>query len=188
MLEAFGYTVEDRVLCAADYGDPTTRERLFVVASRTKRPTYPEPTHAEDPGPESDRKPWRTAREIMDWPDLGGSIFNRDLENPRVQPLSKNMVARIVEGIRRHCDSRLEPLADAFAEIGPDELEEPFLVATGGLAVLETDGGSKGGELFCLRQQSGGVLLSVETPTSTVSTRDNIGLGPTPRSVVKPRN
>ena len=34
-LEALGYTVGWRVLRAADYGDPTTRERLFVQGGGT---------------------------------------------------------------------------------------------------------------------------------------------------------
>src|SRR5690606_3148260 len=34
MLEATGYKVEWRILCAADYGDPTTRERLVIQALR----------------------------------------------------------------------------------------------------------------------------------------------------------
>ncbi|MFP8891872.1 DNA cytosine methyltransferase (plasmid) [Natrialbaceae archaeon A-CW2] len=200
MLEAMGYTVDHRVLCAADYGDPTTRERLFVAASRTKRPTYPEPTHAETPTP--DKRQWRPAADIIDWSDTGGSIFTRDLENPRVQPLAETTMARIAEGIRRHCDGRLEPLADALAQIGPDELralrervvpaayapivadalDEPFLVAGGA--------GDIGLTSPCLlRQQSGGVPSSTNTPTPTISTRGAIGLAtPETRPLIKPRN
>lgn len=32
MLESLGYSVEWRILCAADFGDATTRQRLFVQA------------------------------------------------------------------------------------------------------------------------------------------------------------
>lgn len=45
-IRSLGYRVEDRVLNAADYGDPTTRERLFILARRgTRRITWPAPTH-----------------------------------------------------------------------------------------------------------------------------------------------
>ncbi len=129
MLEALGYSVlyddqdEDygAVLNAADYGEAQSRKRLFIMASRDHRPTAPEPTH-DDADPEKPDR--RTAADIIDWSDLGESLWTRDLENPRVQPLSSNTMERIAEGIRRHCDERLEPLADALGQIGKDELRE----------------------------------------------------------------
>lgn len=164
MLEALGYSVvyDDAdeacgvVLNAADYGDPQSRKRLFIMASRTKLPTPPEPTHSDADPAKPDQ---RTAADIIDWSNLGESIFTRDLENPRVQPLAKNTVARIAEGIRRHCSPRLEPFADALETIGPERLEalremvvpaeyasivadaidEPFLVRhSGGSTTLAT--------------------------------------------------
>jgi len=49
-IRALGYTVEWKVLCVADFGDPTTRERLFVCAVRGKRRiVWPNPTHSKDP-------------------------------------------------------------------------------------------------------------------------------------------
>lgn len=89
-LEALGYTVEHRVLCAADYGTPTTRRRLFVVARLHGRPAWPEPTHGAGRS-----LPWRTAAEVIDWSDLGRSIFGR----PR--PLAEATMRRIAEGVRR---------------------------------------------------------------------------------------
>lgn len=45
-----GYTVKWSVLCAADYGIPQLRERVFIVALRGGNGFYfPPPTHAEDP-------------------------------------------------------------------------------------------------------------------------------------------
>lgn len=127
MLEALGYSVlfddEDddygTVLNAADYGEAQSRKRLFIVASQDHRPTAPDPTHDDADPDKPDR---RTAADIIDWSDLGDSLWTRDLENPRVQPLAKNTMARIAEGIRRHCGDRLEPLADALETIGKDEL------------------------------------------------------------------
>lgn len=89
-LERLGYTVEHRVLCAADYGTPTTRRRLFVVARLNGRPAWPEPTHGA-----GRTLPWRAAAEVIDWHDLGRSIFNR----PR--PLAEATMRRIAEGVRR---------------------------------------------------------------------------------------
>ncbi|MFW6033445.1 MAG: DNA cytosine methyltransferase, partial [Phycisphaeraceae bacterium] len=48
-LRYLGYRVEWRELRACDYGTPTTRNRLFVVARCDGKPiTWPEPTHGDD--------------------------------------------------------------------------------------------------------------------------------------------
>lgn len=86
-LESMGYKVEHRILCAADYGDPTTRRRLFVQATLGRRdPKWPEPTHAGA---------WRTAREIIDWSDTGTSIFERK------RPLAEKTLRRIEIGLQK---------------------------------------------------------------------------------------
>src|SRR3546814_13211899 len=55
ILRGRGYVVEHRVLVAADYGAPTTRERLFLFARRDGEPiVWPEPTHFKQPA--RDRK------------------------------------------------------------------------------------------------------------------------------------
>jgi DNA (cytosine-5)-methyltransferase 1 len=49
-LGELGYTVKWSVLCAADYGVPQLRERVFIVALRGPNGFYfPPPTHAADP-------------------------------------------------------------------------------------------------------------------------------------------
>jgi len=97
-LESLGYAVDWRVLCAADYGDPTTRRRLFVQAVRGRRKVvWPEPTHA--PAEETDllgsRKAWVAAREIIDWSLTGQSIYERK------RPLSDKTMKRIMVGLER---------------------------------------------------------------------------------------
>jgi DNA (cytosine-5)-methyltransferase 1 len=90
-LRSLGYKVDFRVLNAAYYGDPTTRERLFIVARRGRRPiVWPAPTHSPDGGDTifGKTKRWRTAREIIDWDIPGQSIFSRK------KPLSKNTINR----------------------------------------------------------------------------------------------
>src|SRR5260221_9238083 len=73
-LRSLGYRVDERVICCADYGDATTRKRLFIVATRKGIPSWPLPSH----GPRNRAsvqtslfsspplKPWRPAREIID--------------------------------------------------------------------------------------------------------------------------
>jgi DNA (cytosine-5)-methyltransferase 1 len=99
-LEALGYRVEWRVLCAADYGDPTTRERLFIYAVRGHRKiVWPEPSHAPEADNGSDmftsRKRWVPARDIIDWSLQGKSIFKRK------KPLAEKTLNRILIGLEK---------------------------------------------------------------------------------------
>lgn len=101
------YTVEWRILNCADYGDPTTRERFFLIAKRgkNKRIVFPEPTHAsrkvlakKQPNlfaPEKELKTWVAAREIINWNLEGKNIFGRK------KPLSENTMKRIYAGLRK---------------------------------------------------------------------------------------
>ncbi|MDT8419367.1 MAG: DNA cytosine methyltransferase [Desulfuromonadales bacterium] len=97
-LENLGYRVEHRELRACDYGAPTTRKRLFVVARCDGAPiVWPEPTHG--PG----LKPYRTAAEIIDWSIPCPSIFTRK------RPLAENTLKRIARGIQKFVLENPEP-------------------------------------------------------------------------------
>jgi DNA (cytosine-5)-methyltransferase 1 len=90
-LRRLGYAVEWRSLVAADYGAPTTRRRLFMVARADGQPiTWPAPTHGKG------RMPWRTAAEIIDWSLPCPSIFGRR------KPLAEPTMRRIAAGVRRY--------------------------------------------------------------------------------------
>lgn len=85
-LVSLGYKVDHRVLNAADYGDATTRQRLFIQAMKSGKPTWPVMSHSGH---------WRAAREVIDWSLKGDSIFSRK------RPLSKNTLRRIEAGLKR---------------------------------------------------------------------------------------
>lgn len=102
-LRSFGYTVDDRILNAADYGDATSRRRLFIMARRgRKRIIWPEVTHGA-PGTMGDLTPYRTAREIIDWSIKGDSIFSRK------RPLAPATMARIAAGLKKFGGRNAEP-------------------------------------------------------------------------------
>ena len=108
-LERLGYRVEWRELRACDYGAPTIRKRLFLVARRDGRPiVWPEPTHGapESEGVTSGRlKPWRTAAEIIDWSIPTPSIFLTREEGRAIgvnRPLAEATMARIAKGVERY--------------------------------------------------------------------------------------
>ena len=96
-LRALGYKVESRVLNSADYGDATTRKRLFIQARKGKKIVWPEPTHGKNGADMfGDRLAWKPAKEIIDWSLRGASIFDRK------RPLSPNTLKRIEAGLNRY--------------------------------------------------------------------------------------
>lgn len=106
-LKRLGYQVDWRELRACDYGAPTIRKRLFLIARRDDQPiVWPEPTHG-DPASEAVKakrlKPWRTAAEIIDWSLPCPSIFERK------KPLAENTLRRIARGIQRYVLDSSDP-------------------------------------------------------------------------------
>lgn len=115
-LESLGYIVESRELRACDYGAPTIRKRLFIVARCDGRPiVWPKPTHGD---PESEEvksgklKPWRTAAEIIDWSIPCPSIFERK------KPLAENTMRRIARGIQRFVIDNPRPFVVRIGQTG----------------------------------------------------------------------
>lgn len=115
-LEARGYMVEFKELRACDYGTPTIRKRLFVVARRDMKPIlWPEPTHGAAPG----LQPYRTAAEIIDWSIRAPSIFMTKAEARAeglniVRPLADKSLAQIARGFDRHVMQRAKSARGAF--------------------------------------------------------------------------
>ncbi|OTG58622.1 multidrug DMT transporter [Acinetobacter sp. ANC 4204] len=93
-LENLGYVVEWKKLIAADFGAPTTRERLFLVARCDGQPiVWPEPSHIKVP--KRGQKKWRSGAECIDFKDLGKSIFDRP------KPLANATLKRIARGLKK---------------------------------------------------------------------------------------
>lgn len=89
-LRGLGYVVEWRELRACDYGAPTSRKRLFVIARCDGQPiVWPSPTHGRG------LLPYRTAASCIDWSLPVPSIFDRK------KPLAEATLRRIARGIRK---------------------------------------------------------------------------------------
>ena len=118
-LEALGYAVEWRELVAADYGAPTTRKRFFLVARCDGAPiVWPEPTHAPAGSREvleGQKKPWRSAAEVIDWSLPCPSIFDtreaiREKYGLSAQrPLRPNTMRRVIRGVYKFAIKAPEP-------------------------------------------------------------------------------
>ncbi|WP_299478597.1 DNA cytosine methyltransferase [uncultured Paracoccus sp.] len=96
-IRRLGFDPEWRKLNAADYGDATTRQRFILMArSDGRKVHWPMPTHRKRDEVNGDlfseSKPWRPAREIIDWNIRGKSIFGRK------KPLAPKTLARIYAG------------------------------------------------------------------------------------------
>lgn len=114
-LRRLGYKVEWRELRACDYGAPTSRKRLFLIARRDGKPiVWPEPTHG--PGRS---KPWRTAADIIDWSQPCPSIFER------TRPLKPNTCRRIAAGIVRYVLDAAQPFIVPLTHHGSAERVYP---------------------------------------------------------------
>ena len=100
---SLGYTVDAQILNSADFGDATSRRRLFVQGRRGRKAVaWPTPMfsrYGKMPG----TKPWRAAKEVIDWSLRGESIFGRK------KPLSPRTIARIMKGLRRFGGPAIQP-------------------------------------------------------------------------------
>lgn len=137
-LERQGYAVEHKELRACDFGAPTIRKRLFLIARRDGQPiTWPKPTHYDPnkklkPGEKTaGRKPYRTAAEIIDFSLDCPSIFERK------RPLVENTLRRIAKGIQRYIIDSSDPFIVSYyspnktgGEFRGQPLSEPLKTQT----------------------------------------------------------
>lgn len=136
-LETLGYTVAYRLLVCADYGDPTTRKRLFLQARKGGNIVWPKQTHSRMGG--EGLPIWKPARSVIDWSLKGKSIYDRKT------PLAPNTLRRIYAGLEKYSglsfvigqqsgasprsvDSPLPTIAQA----GAISVVQPFLIGAGG--------------------------------------------------------
>lgn len=121
-LRQLGYEVEWRELRACDYGAPTIRKRLFLIARCDGEPiVWPTPSHG--PG----RTPYRTAAECIDWSIPCPSIFERK------RPLAEATMRRIARGIQRYVIDAAEPFIVPVTHQGDDRCHsssEPLRTVT----------------------------------------------------------
>ncbi|HEY1171071.1 MAG TPA: DNA cytosine methyltransferase [Verrucomicrobiae bacterium] len=116
MLESLGYKVAWKLICCADYNDPTTRQRLFVQAVRGNlKIVWPNRTNApmeeilarqsaDSPdlfaSTAPKLRPWRSAAECIDW-SLEGRYLDEMPGKKQYNglPLSPKTIARIYNGL-----------------------------------------------------------------------------------------
>jgi DNA (cytosine-5)-methyltransferase 1 len=162
-LRNLGYVVETRVLRACDFGAPTSRRRLFIVARCDGEAIqWPQPTHG--PGRQ---QPFRTAAECIDWTIPCPSIFDRK------KPLAEATLRRIARGIKRYVLEARQPFLVRLTHQGGDRVystAEPLRTITGAhrgeqavVSPLLTRLGQTGG--------NGGYVNDVGQPLTTITAK-----------------
>ena len=123
-LKKLGYKVEFRELRACDYGAPTSRKRLYLIARRDGLPiVWPKPSHGKPGSAEvmsGELSPWRTAAECIDWSIPCPSIFERKRE------LKPATMRRIAHGVMRYVVNSATPFVIPLTHHGsPDRSYDP---------------------------------------------------------------
>lgn len=176
-LRRIGYKVEWRELRACDYGVPTIRKRLFVIARRDGKPiVWPEPTHGKQDAPDvisGAKLPYRTAAEIIDWSLPCPSIFDtadqiKQKFGLRAQrPLADATMARIARGVKRYVLDAAQPFIVTCNHGGEWQrgwsIDEPIrtMTAARDAHALVTP--------FVSYAQQGGSNRTADTPLHTVT-------------------
>lgn len=125
-----GYFVDWRELMACDYGSPTIRKRLFIIARRDGQPiVWPEATHGDPASPAVKsglRQPWRTtADHVIDWSLPCHSIFMDPAEARKLglkRPLVKATLKRIAAGVKRYVVESADPFLVSLTHQGGDRV------------------------------------------------------------------
>lgn len=153
-LRNLGYEVQWRELRACDYGAPTIRKRLFLIARCDGQPiVWPKATH--DKHGRGGLQPWRAAAECIDWSVPCPSIFLTPAQakawgraNGRPapkRPLAEATLRRIAAGLHRYVLDTPRPfivqIQNASSGDAPVSLEAPLRTITahpkgGGFAVV----------------------------------------------------
>ena len=164
-LESLGYKVEWRILCAADYGVPTTRRRLFIQAAKAgKKIIWPKPTFSEN----GEQLPkWKAAKDIIDWSIPCPSIRDRK------KPLAPATMRRIEYGIKKYWKDSAEPFIMSIGQTSAKDrsrsIDKPLsTVCTKQEHCLVTP--------LVVEYYGNGKARPVTEPLPTVTTKDRFGI------------
>ncbi|MFZ4768123.1 MAG: DNA cytosine methyltransferase, partial [Roseimicrobium sp.] len=139
LVRGFGYHYEARELRACDYGTPTIRKRLFMVARRDGQPiVWPAPTHAPTTQAAAlGLRPYRAIAECIDWAQPCHSIFLSTAEGKAVRvkrPLVPATLRRIATGMGRFVLHSANPFLVSLTHQGGERVEsitDPINTITG---------------------------------------------------------
>lgn len=183
-LEQLGYQVEWRELRACDYGAPTIRKRLFLIARCDGLPIiWPAPTHGDSRG----LLPYKVAADCIDWLHPCHSIFLSKVEGNAVgarRPLAEATLKRIAKGVYRYVINSADPFIIPIAHYNGSDpvhsIHEPLRTVTanpkgGSFAIVRPTLRDEHGMVsaFLAKHYTGVVGQQVTKPFSTVTSIDH---------------
>ena len=191
-LTELGYEVQFRELVAADYGAPTMRKRLFLIARCDGKPiVWPEPTHGPADSEEVKAgllKPYVGAYTQLDFSLPCPSIFDTSEEIKEkygiraVRPLAPKTMERIARGLKKfvieckdpfviqneRMDMQAQTIIQYHSETSKDEvrgqtIEDP---------IMTVDGSNRYGLVtsFLSKFYKTGIVQDEREPLHTVTT------------------
>ena len=176
-LQSLYYIVSYRVLCAADYGAPTSRRRLFIQEVRKdcgKKVIWPRETNVKNG--DMFLPKWRSANEIIDW------SIPCQLIKDRKKPLAKATIKRIEYGIKEFWGESAVPfIAKLYGQSTAESLENPLLTisCSGAHHMLikhyKTEAG-KNLEPFITEYYGNGGAHQISIPLPTITTKDRFAV------------
>ncbi len=122
-----GYTINHKVLNAASFGVPQTRQRLFIVGLRgDEKPYFPDPTHVEAKNSITGKPSWITAEEALTDFDLDAEITAEEGYDNAVGGQYGYLLKDIPPGgnYQHFTERKYDPEKEEYVERGEDELEE----------------------------------------------------------------
>ena len=169
-LQAEGYRVEWRVLCAADFGAPTSRRRLFVHARRDGKPIrWPEPTHGRAGLP-----PHRSAAECIDWTIPCPSIFTR--KKPLAPATCRRLAAGIVRFVLNNPRPFIVPVGYGERAGQSPRTQDVDMPLSSPVPTLTTGSQQALVTSFLERHYTGAACIPISGPFSTITTIDHHAL------------
>lgn len=168
-LTRMGYAVQWRELRACDYGAPTIRKRLFLVARCDGQAiVWPTPTHGKGRA-----QPWRTAAECIDWSLTCPSIFLTKEEARAIgvkRPLAPATMRRIARGIKKFVLDNPRPF---IVGVGGRQGQSPERSVEQPLQTITSKADSAIVLPYLVPMQHDNAPTSVEDPLQTVTTQGN---------------
>jgi DNA (cytosine-5)-methyltransferase 1 len=147
-IQDLGYELDMRELRACDYGAPTSRKRLFIIARCDGEPIqWPEPTHGYG------LARYRSAAECIRWDYECPSIFSRK------KPLAEATMRRIAHGVMKY-----------VVNAG-----QPFLVLTHDAPIAPSLINTRNGERHGRHGEQAPRVYDIEKPYPTVTAQGSQG-------------
>jgi DNA (cytosine-5)-methyltransferase 1 len=168
-IKFYGYDYDYQLLNSADFGSYTSRERYFGVFARIGMPIlFPKKTHIKRSKIEnSNLKPWKAVREVLDLKDEGNSIFGLTKMN---KPYSENTLKRIYSGLKKFSNEGLFIKRYNGGCVNPEEKVKSTNRPLGTILSNNTHAVVK--PVFLTSYYGNGNAHSIDEPCNTLTTKE----------------